>query len=338
MVERDLGSVDGVAWDVFVQSCDASFLGSWRVVRANRVLNSVRVFEFFAGQPGPQKVGQCAVAIGRGRVRFIDRLHLLPEYSSLWEGCLRAVVEQCGPALYEYGSGWNRENHGPTSLEVPGFETRLSEGRFFHIDFVDFSRWGSFAAYRQDVSENIRRDYKKAVAAGARLETYRGLAAVPQVPLLVRLRRVVMERNDEPFSLLPDLGRHALKLLCIGDIAFISTAWVDRRCQAAFFGVRFGGDMYYLAGGTEAQSTGCGSFLFLTLIEQGFESGPNWKLYLGQQRAVDPTYTRGNHLYRRKLRATSVTGTAFCFEVAELPARSAAGGRVPAESGLTSST
>jgi hypothetical protein len=339
VVERAPGAMDVAAWDVFAQSCDSSFLGSWRVVRANRLLSRVRVFEFFAGvaDRAQVKIAQCAVALGRERVRFIDRLHLLPEFEPLWDGCLQRVVERCGPATYEYGSGWNREDRRPPSLAAPGLMAGQADGRPFRIDRVDFSRWGSFAAYHRDVSENIRRDYKKAVALGARVETRAGLAAVPHIPLLVRLRRVVMQRNGEPFALLPDLGTHVLKLLCIGDMAFISTAWAQGRCQAAFFGVRFGGDVYYLAGGTEAGGSGCGSFLFLTLIEQGFANGPNWKLYLGQQWGlVDPaTYTYGNHLYRRKLRATSVPGTAFRVQVADLRAPCPAGDRVAARRGLT---
>jgi hypothetical protein len=342
MVERPLAAVDGVAWDVFAQSCDSSFLGAWRVVRANRLLSRVRVFEFFAGAAGraPCKVAQCAVALGRGRVRFVDRLHLLPEYESLWDACLQRVVERCGPARYEYGSGWNREDRRSPAVAPPGLTARQAEGRPFRIDRVDFSRWGCFAAYYRDVSENIRRDYKKAAALGARIETRSGLAAVADVPVLVGLRRIVMQRNAEPFSYVPDLGTHVLKLLCIGDMAFISTAWVADRCHAAFFGVQFGGDVYYLAGGTEAGGSGCGSFLFLTLIERGFASGPNWKLYLGQQRGlVDPsTYTYGNHLYRRKLRATSVAGTEFSVDVADARAPSPTDAPVPAGDRLTSSS
>jgi hypothetical protein len=338
MVERNPGAVDGAAWDGFAQCCDGSFLGCWRVVRANRLRSRVRIFEFLAGGRRSQKIAQCAVAVSRGHVRFLDRLHVLPQCQSLWEGCLRLVVERCGAATYEYGSGWNREDRRAPGFEAPGLETRPASDRPFLIDLVDFSRWGSFAAYRRDVSENIRRDYKKAAAAGARFETRAGLAAAPHVPLLVRLRRMVMQRNREPYSLLPDLGTHVMKLLCIGEMAFLSTAWADDRCQAAFFGVRFGGDVYYLAGGTEANSSGCGSYLFLTLIERGFVNGPNWKLFLGRQRGVDPaTYTYGNHLYRRKLRATSVAGTAFRLEVANLPGRSPAGDRVAAGDGLATS-
>ena len=40
-----------------------------------------------------------------------------------------------------------------------------------------------------------------------------------------------------------------LKILSIGKGAFIATVRADGRRPAAFFGVRFGDDVYYLAGG-----------------------------------------------------------------------------------------
>ena len=64
---------------------------------------------------------------------------------------------------------------------------------------------------------------------------------------------------------------------------------------------------------------GYGSYLFLTLIDEWFRAHPTGRLYLGRQVAcVDPaTYKRGNHLYRRKLRATTGPGTAFQVRVAQ---------------------
>jgi hypothetical protein len=93
----------------------------------------------------------------------------------------------------------------------------------------------------------------------------------------------------------------------------------EGRRPAAFFGVRFGDDVYYLAGGTEKTANGYGSYLFLTLIEEWFRAHPTGRLYLGRQVAcVAPaTYKRGDHLYRRKLGATTGPGTAFQVRVAQ---------------------
>src|SRR5262245_44419156 len=81
LLERSIPSVDGAAWDAFIVSCGGSFMGSWRVVRANRFLSRIRVFEFFAkDNESAHKVGQCAVAVASKRIRFLDRLHLLPAW------------------------------------------------------------------------------------------------------------------------------------------------------------------------------------------------------------------------------------------------------------------
>ena len=110
---------------------------------------------------------------------------------------------------------------------------------------------------------------------------------------------------------------HALKLLCLGNDGFVSRVEANGRAQAAFFGVRFGRGIYYVSGGTLDKCEGFGSYLFLTLIERWFAEQPHGKLYLGMTEPgyVPETYMSGNLLYRRKLRAISVPGTAFTLEV-----------------------
>jgi hypothetical protein len=316
--ERSIGDIDGPSWDAFLQECESSFLGMWSIVRANRFLNCVRVFEFFGVLDGSnQKIGQCAVAINR-RIRFLDRIHLLPKATDRWEACMQLVMEACGSGNYEYGSPWNAEDRRPPDGQVGQWVSRPASGRPFMIDRVDFRRWSGFAHYRNEVSENIRRDYRKAVAAGAVLECRRGLAALRDVVTLARMRGGVLRRNGEPFSMALDILRHVVKILCIGDRAFIATVRADGRCYSAFLGVQFGDNVYYIAGGTVRNAHGYGSFLFLTQIEKWFGANPNGKLYLGRQTAcIDPAaYTRPNAMYRRKLRATSGPGTAFRIELA----------------------
>ncbi len=324
LVEHDGHAVDPGAWDAFVRACDGSFLGSWRVVRMERLRRRLRIFDVLAAGPGeaPVKVGQCAVAVGRGRVRFLDRLHLKPGYLALWDRCAAMIVQRCGAATYDYGSPWNHEERCPFG-SAGAFAAETLAASPFQIDRVEFGRWRDFADYRRSVSENIRRDYRKAADSPVRVDIRYGLSAVRDLPAFVRLRREVMQRNAEPYSAAADGWRHLLKLAAMGRQAFIATLRSRERCHAVFFGVRFGDDVYYLGGGTERNSQGFGSYLFLTLIEQWFAAGPRGHLYLGVQAAcVDPsTHTRGNLLYRRKLRASAVRGTAFSVDV-----RNASGG------------
>ena len=126
-----------------------------------------------------------------------------------------------------------------------------------------------------------------------------------------------MRRHQQPFSRGADYVRHALKLACLGPTGFIATVWETGRCRAAFFGARFGGNIYHLSGGTEHTGQGFGSYLFLTLLERWFAEHPAGSLYLGSYpQPWDPqTYLRGNLLYRRKLRATAVQGVEFTLAV-----------------------
>lgn len=319
MLERAPRSVDAGEWDRFVRACDGSFLSGWQLIRSRRFLNRIRVFEFFVTEDAQaRKIGQCAVAVSAGRLRIMDRLHLLPGSADQWDQCVGLLVERCGAGVYQYGSLWNAESRHPPDGRVGRWMSQALPGRPFLVDRVDFGRWPSFEQYRADVSENIRRDYRKAVAAGALVQTRTGLAALRDVLTLVRLRSEVMHRNRQPFSFVMDVARHVLKILGTGPGAFIATVRAEGRCPAVFFGVRFGADVYYLSGGTEKTANGYGSFLFLTLIEEWFAANPQGRLFLGPQRAcIDPTkYTAGNQLYRRKLRATAGPGTAFQVRVA----------------------
>jgi hypothetical protein len=315
--ERAIGSVDPVEWDRVAVASDGSFLGSWKVIRAERVRRAVRVFEFFsAAATPPAKIGQCAVAVAGRGVRFLDRIHLLPAYASAWEQCLREVIARCGARSCTYGSTWNHEARCLAAASTSLPRRRVTDGGL-RLDCIDFATWPGFAAYRRAVSENLRRDFKKAAAAAPILTTRRGMDACRDVPALVALRRQVMRRNDEPFSSMVDVPMHALKLMCLGDDAFISMVEANGRPQAAFFGIRFGSAFYYVSGGTSDKCEGFGSYLFLTLIERWFAEQPGGKLYLGvtEPGYVPETYTRGNLLYRRKLRAVSVPGAAFTLDV-----------------------
>jgi alkylated DNA nucleotide flippase Atl1 len=310
--ERRATTVAPQAWDEFVSASGGSFLGCWRVVRAHRLRGRVRLFEFVARPPRgrPVKVGQCAVVIGFGGARFLDRIHLLRGQEHLWTRCWQLALERCGAVRYEYGSLWNHEEPRPLDLEGA-----VVAGGAFQIDRVHFAGWSDFGAYRRAVSENIRRDYRKAAATSPAVVTRYGVDALRDLRGLTRMRSATMRRNGMPFVAALDYARHALKLTCLGPNGFVATVQAGDRCRAAFLGARLGGNVYHLAGGTE--QNGFGSFLFLTLLERWFAEHPGGNLYLGDYpEPWDPqTYIRGNLLYRRKLRASAVRGVRWQVSV-----------------------
>ena len=64
VLREQSGAIDPVAWDRFVIACGGSFLGSFKVIRAERFLHRVRVFELQTALPaGVETIGRCAVTV-----------------------------------------------------------------------------------------------------------------------------------------------------------------------------------------------------------------------------------------------------------------------------------
>lgn len=324
MLERSFSSLRRDEWDNFVLTTGGSFLGCWAVVKARRFVGTVRLFEFFIDRESraPQKAGQCAVAVAWGKVTFLDRIHLKPAQRHLWDQCFKLIVQRFGAKAYHYGSHWNHEDRSKLGA-IPGFVTQTVLNKQFHLDLIDFHDWDGFRAYRRGISENIRRDYRKAQNTSARVETRFGLAALRDVFALVTLRAQVMRKNKVRFSSFADYFLHGVKLAIFAKNGFITTVRMKRKCYSAFFGIQLGSNLYYISGGTTKNSHGFGSYLFLTLIENWFAGHPNGKLVMGPSTGHDDPndYTGGNLLYRRKLRVSSVNGVRFQLNVKPTGAR-----------------
>lgn len=307
--ERSFASFREEEWDDFAHACGGSFLGSWRVIQTRRLTGRVKLFDFMLedGDRPAQKVGQCAVLAGKGKVRFLDKIQILAGQQHLSRACLDSVVRHFGEVSYEYGSHWNEEDR----FDFAGFLQFEVNNKTFHLDVIDFADWADFGAYRRGVSENIRRDYRKAKDAAVVVRTRCGLAALRDLFGLVAMRAHMMRRNKQRFSRVFDFFLHAAKLVVLGQEGFITTGKIRRKCYAAFFGAAVGNRLYYISGGTRSNHLGVGSYLFLTLIESWFAKHPAGKVLIGDCRRSSPIHDSGNLLYRRKLRVRSVNGVEF---------------------------
>ena len=314
IIERSSFSYRDNEWDNFARASCGSFLSCWRVIMARRLFGEVRLFDFILpdGSSAYHKVGQCALLVDARSVTFLDRIHLLPEQRGLRDQCLVLVVQRFGSRRYRYGSYWNEEEYSPDPA-VCGLVTGELIDRPFQIDVIDFRQWADFNAYRRAVSENVRRDYKKARNVGTRVRTRFGLGAVPDLFALVAMRACMMRKNKRRFSRIFDFFLHAGKLAILGKDGFISTARINRQCYSAFFGAKFGHNIYFISGGTRQNRLGSGSYLLLTMIETWFSENPAGKILMGG--AANPTdenaYNYGDLLYRRKLRTRPVSGVKF---------------------------
>jgi hypothetical protein len=321
VTERSYSSYQKNEWDNFARGSTGSFLGSWRVINARRLFGAVRLFDFilFDGPSAYHKVGQCALLVDARSVIFLDRIHLIAAKRDLRDQCLALVAQQLGGRSYKYGSHWNEEECSPNP-EVCGFVTGAFIDHPFQIDVIDFSEWADFNAYRRAVSENIRRDYRKARNAATRVRTRFGLAAARDLVALVAMRACMMQKNRECFSRIFDFFLHAAKLAILGKDGFITTARINGRCYSAFFGAKFGHNIYYISGGTRQNRLGAGSYLVLTLVESWFSENPTGKILMGDTASpIDANaYNFGSRLYRRKLRTRPVNGVRFQLGPKEL--------------------
>ena len=317
-VQRSFASYQRDEWDSFARASGGSFLGSWGVVRARRLLGPVRLFDFILedGAGATRKVGQCAVAVAKAKAIFLDKIQLLEAQRHLGGQCLRLATRQFGAKTYCYGSHWNDEDRFDFNA-IPNF---VIDESVFHIDLIDFSNWENFDAYRRSVSENIRRDHKKAKDAGATLTTRIGLAALRDLFALVAMRAHMMRKHNQRFSQVSDFFLHAAKLAVLGDSGFITTGRINRKCYAAFFGAQIGSKLYYISGGTKKNRFGVGSYLFLTLIERWFSQHPAGKLLMGDCPGLSghAIHTYASPLYRRKLRVRSINGVEFRLRPEEI--------------------
>ena len=282
------------------------------------LFGAVRLFDFILCDRSSvyHKVGQCALRIGARSVTFLDRIHLIPEQRRLWDQCLALVAQRFGSRSYSYGSHWNEEEYLPDPA-VCGFVSGELIDCPIQIDVIDFREWADFNAYRRAVSDNIRRDYKKACNAGIRVRTRFGLAAASDLFALVAMRACMMRKNKRRFSQIFDFFLHAAKLAILGKHGFISTARINRRCYSAFFGAKFGHNIYSVSGGTRQNRLGAGSYLLLTMFEAWFSENPAGKVLMGYGGGPPGDYSHndGDLLYRHKLRTRPVKGIRFQFVI-----------------------
>ena len=279
--------VDRQAWNEFAQQCSASFRCSYDALalwqRSCQMMSRLRLLEIHAADL-ECKIGQCAVAVGIGHIALIDGLQLLPEYAWLWEAAVSAVLEELGPGRYSYGSQWNLE---------PRREDRIACLPNVHVEqvtpvvlqAVDFERWDSWDSYFHQVSDNARRNARRArkLYPDLSIRVRASWATVLDVPEVVRLHVRMMRRKGIKTSVPATVLRLLLRLIYLGRHA-VSAAIVSpsHGTLAVFSGVEFGINSYYLTGGSRAENGGAAWCLLLAILRRTHErTGGKGKFLMG---------------------------------------------------------
>lgn len=278
---HDLSAAD---WDAFAQRCGASHRCALGHVRFWRLRYRLRFFELYAVvDGGRQKIGQCAIAYGRGSDRqFVDSLQLLPVFDEYWSAAMRAVLRVVGPGQYRYGSTWSLESPRDGDFyDVAGVS--VESIRQIVVEAVDFSRWSSWDAYLRDVSTNARRNAKRASQSFPDLAVtvHPGMKAATQVALLTRLRLQMFKRKELQFRVAREYLRSLFRSVLWRHHAFIATASGGGQTLSLFSGICFGSNTYYLEGASRVSNGGATWHLMLAMLREAFERAPTGKFVMG---------------------------------------------------------
>lgn len=294
VVETDRDKVDLDAWDAFATTCSASFRCSYRASRAwhldeGRLFITLRHFEIYDGCMD-LKIGQCVIGVHDELKIFSDSLQLLPEFRHHWAEIMTELLTRLGPGRYRYGSMWNIESPRKATLgEISG--VTVDETEDLAIQAVDFAKWHNWDDYERAVSNNARRSAKRALKASPApsIKIRRGLSTLFDVITVTRLHCHTASRKDMTSPPLWVLLRNVFRTIAMRKHAVTAIVSSGNCPMAAYAGVEFGQNTYYLLGGSRADNGGAAWLLMLTMIRRAYDrTGGTGKFMMGAVRACEP--------------------------------------------------
>jgi len=307
----ELRDVDPVLWDADAIRCGASMRSAYAHLRhmglkhllrgASRTCRIVRV----AGGC-KQPIGHYTLARHSGVCSFYDGINLFPEYRDLWTKAMHAALSHTGGGIFEYGWRWSPEPSRSKELStIRGVE--FLSTRDILIQGVDFSNWPDWDSYYRDISENIRRNAKKAskLHPDIKVVILRGRKSLRHMVDLVRMRRTMYQRKGVPFNPIRVMAGYLLNLVACPEQMMIATATAEDRILAIQNIVEFGDTHYYLDGAAADHSDGGAWNLQLSMLERAYRRSPSSRFLLGYtDLPVADQAAEGLLRSRRSLRAS----------------------------------
>lgn len=303
----DVGREDAAQWDAYALRCGASMrsahahlkrLGLKHVGRA-----APQVFEL---RLDGARIGHFTLISKGSAHSFYDGLNLLPEHLGLWRTAMAAALAQVGPGVFEYGWQWSPEPGREDDIAaIPG--ARLLATRNILIQGVDFSNWPTWEAFYRDISENTRRNAKKAekLHPDLTVRVIQGLPALRHVRDLVAMRQAMYRRKNLPFNPLRILAGYVLSFVACPAQAMIAVAEGGGRLLAIQNNVEFGDVHYYLDGAAASDTDGGAWALQLAMLKRAYDRSPKGRFLLGYtDLPVADQSAEGLLRSRRSLRAS----------------------------------
>jgi hypothetical protein len=231
---------------------------------------------------GDLKIAQIAVGFGH-RVRiFAEGLQILPEFQWLWRHVIGAFLMHLGDGDYRYGSPWSLEAPRENELaSIPGVS--LISSQAITVFSVDFDRWDSWDAYLAAISTNAKRNAKRATKTYTDVSINRRSSFSSMIdiyPLLV-LRKNLSDRRRIHFSWSKLTLRFLLRTFAMREKSFTALARGDGVLIAAFGGIEFGPNTYYLESGSIKENNGMSWFLMLRMLRDAYDRAPHGHFVTG---------------------------------------------------------
>lgn len=316
-----LGQFDRQQWDRNAMRCGASMRSAYAHLHGlglKFLFRGVpRLYHVYLETDGQQtQIGQATLIVRRDARVFYDGLNLYPEYRGLWASAMAAILADAGPGTYEYGWQWAPEPARDAELQTVAGVTVI-RSRPILVQGVDFANWPDWDSYYRDVSENIRRNAKKAEKLHGDLtfDLVTGLAALTKVPALVAMRGAMYRRKSLPFHPLRIFAGYVSTILACPEQAMIGMVTSGDRTLAIQNNVEFADFHYYLDGAAASETEGGAWFLQLAMLRRAYERTPTGKFLLGYtDLPVEDQLAEGLLRSRRSLRASDWPSSLVRFD------------------------
>jgi hypothetical protein len=263
-------------WDTFAVACNASFRCLYRAPSLwkfeSQVFSRTKRLSIFQIDGAKRfKIGQCAITLGSRFKVFQDSLQLLPEYRHLWLDTMQEILRHTGQGVYVYGSDWNIDRcHAAEVKEISG----VTINRILPIDVIaiDYGNWETWESYYQSVSQNAKRNVKKALKHydQLNLETKSSWKVFLDICPLERLRSRMFHRKSVRHSLPSLIMRTSLRLMVTSGYSSSQRLLNADKVLAYFLGISLGKAYYFLEAASGDSNHGASAYLLRSMIEGTF--------------------------------------------------------------------
>ncbi|WP_428491965.1 hypothetical protein [Rhodopila sp.] len=286
-VVRYRGSALG--WDDFAIRCGGSFRTAYPAGRIAQIgWGCHRLTRLMILRDGI-RVGQTAVAVGLVNRYFVEGIQMFPGTPSRWRSIMQAVLRFLGPGNYRYGSPWSLEPARDRDLLAIG-QICIKSSHPIDVFAIDFARWPSWEDYLKAVSSNAKRNAKKAMRTFDDLsfDHRTGLGCLRHAGPHVRLRYGLYTRKRLSPRVLRFATRFTVRVSVLKRRCFSITATGAGEVIAAFGGIRFGSNVYYLESSARKNNNGVSWLMMLRLIKQSYQRAPAGAFVTGYHRHGTP--------------------------------------------------